>query len=220
MNALVLYGDFSCPWSYLAARRAQALSQAGTAVDFRAVEHAPELVRSASGHVGVPDLQLELEQVVAMLLPGERLPYSLAGFVPRTKASVAAYAEGYDATDGPALAGILFESFWMHGIDISEPATVQTILCDTAATCERADGPPSAWRCAAPGGTPVSTVRGRSLRASWAEEWRSLGARVVPVVVEDGRARYGVDAVEWLGAQVSRRRLDPEAAHPALPCTA
>ena len=40
---LVLYGDFSCPMCYLASQRVDALTSAGVAVEWRAVEHRPNL---------------------------------------------------------------------------------------------------------------------------------------------------------------------------------
>jgi 2-hydroxychromene-2-carboxylate isomerase len=41
---LVIYGDFNCPYSYLASQRADLLCRSGhAAVDWRAVEHDPGL---------------------------------------------------------------------------------------------------------------------------------------------------------------------------------
>jgi 2-hydroxychromene-2-carboxylate isomerase len=37
--AVIIYGDFNCPYSYLASQRAGLLSKAEIAVDWRAVEH-------------------------------------------------------------------------------------------------------------------------------------------------------------------------------------
>ena len=43
---VVVYGDFNCPWSYLASRRAAVLAEDGVDVDWRAVEHEPWRPRS------------------------------------------------------------------------------------------------------------------------------------------------------------------------------
>ena len=78
---VVVHGDFDCPWSYLAFRRAAVLAAAGVDIDWRAVEREPR--PHAAAHLdGVEALQDEMDRVVGLLLPGEQMPYALAGFVP------------------------------------------------------------------------------------------------------------------------------------------
>src|SRR4051794_9779857 len=115
---VVLYGDFNCPWSYLASRRAALLAAVGVVIDWRAVEHDPPH-RGTPSHASTrtPATQLadiddrqdetpaaparlgplldDMQQVLTLLLPGEELPYALAGFAPHTGAAVTAYAEAY-----------------------------------------------------------------------------------------------------------------------------
>lgn len=86
--SLIVYADFSSPDCYLASRRADALAAVGLPVDWRAVEQRPRLPVT-----GVPTLAADQQAVTArfaelegVLLPGERLPWTMPGFVPRTEA--------------------------------------------------------------------------------------------------------------------------------------
>jgi hypothetical protein len=202
---LVVYGDFSCPWSYLAFRRTRVLADHGIDVDWRAVEHDPRRPgRARRLPARVTDLQQELDRVLAMLLPGEQLPYDLAGFVPTTAAAVTAYAEGRVSGVGPRLASVIFESFWMHGIDIGDPAVLRTVLVDqlrgsaSPAEAVREWGYP----CDVTGG-PISTAAWR-LAVGWSAEWHAAERGVVPMVARsDGATIHGVEAVRWLGEVVA-----------------
>lgn len=80
---LVLYGDFNCPWSYLASRRAALLATDGVTVDWRAVEHdLRRPSRLSDGTVRLNCLREEMERVLAVLLPGEELPHALTASCP------------------------------------------------------------------------------------------------------------------------------------------
>lgn len=206
---ILVYGDFNCPWSYLAFRRTRMLAAAGVQVDWRAVEHDPRTpARRSNPPVPFAALQEEMDRVLAMLLPGEQLPYDLAGFVPRTGAAVAAYAESYVAQAATRVRRVLFESFWMHGIDIGDAGVLRTLLTDelsgTAATSEAVRD----WGCPVDvTGGPLTTATWR-LIARWSTEWRHTGKQVVPVVQAVGAPPlHGVDAVEWLGRQILARGL-------------
>lgn len=74
--SVIIYGDFNCPYSYLASQRADRLIQGRTAeVDWRAVEHDRWLpasgTRSGADRAGWAK---ELAEVAALALPGERPP--------------------------------------------------------------------------------------------------------------------------------------------------
>jgi hypothetical protein len=217
---VVLYGDFNCPWSYLASRRAALLAADGVDVDWRAVEHdAPH--RRASAEPGEADrprreapadpvrlgpLLDEMQQVLALLLPGEELPYALAGFVPHTKAAVAAYAEAYRAGVAEPVRETLFEALWLHAFDLGDPRVVHTLIIDAVRSGAMSTGPLSAWDYGS-GVTYQASVNTQRLLDGWATEWGEDGNKTVPTLAVDGELVHGVDAVAWLGTELVRRGL-------------
>lgn len=200
---VVLYGDLNCPWSYLASRRARALQAAGLEVELRAVEHDPW--RPGQGGSRFDDLHEEMDRVCAELLPGEELPYSLAGFVPRTQAAVSAYAEAYAAGVAPLVGDLLFEAFWLHGLNIGDAKVVRTLLVDAIRSGSSPSEPLRDWGYAVDvTGGPVSTAAWRLIRR-WDAEWHTGNNQVVPVVRSSAETVVGVDAVRWLGDQLRDR---------------
>jgi 2-hydroxychromene-2-carboxylate isomerase len=193
---LLLYGDFNCPWSYLASTRAHRLAQAGVAVDWRAVEHEPGGAASepAEGRRRLDQVAEEMERVCSMLLPGERLHYALAGFVPDTRAAVASYAAAHDAGRAELARVTLFDAFWSHGLNLDNPDLVRTVVND-------------ALRSADPARPPFGDAADAARTVErWRSEWRALEEEVIPVVVVDGQHHhFGVDAVAWLGEETARR---------------
>ena len=71
---LTVYGDFNCPYSYLASQRAGQLIRGGMAqVDWRAVEHDRRLaLTGTSSAAGRGMWERELAEVAALALPGEQ----------------------------------------------------------------------------------------------------------------------------------------------------
>jgi hypothetical protein len=208
---LTVYGDLTCPWSYLASRRASLLEAAGVDLDWRMVEHdLPAPGRTSHDAERLLATRRDLELVSASLLPGERLPHALAGFVPFTGPAVAGYAEAYAAGVGTRVRRLLFDAFWMHGVDLGQARVVRTLLVDAV----RSGASPSElvrdWGYAVDvTGAPVSTTAWRLIRA-WRRQWTHSGEIVPVVVVEGGPRLHGVEAVEWLGAEAGRRGLDPD----------
>ena len=202
---LLVYGAFTCPWSYLASRRAARLASDGVTVDWRAVRHEPR--------PSLPAVREELERVLALLLPGEQLPSALAGFVPATKAAVSGYAEAYAAGVGSRVARLLFDAFWVHALDIGSPETVRTLLVDDIRSGSSGSELLREWGYAVDiTGGPLTTPAWRLVRR-WAGDWSAAQARRSPVLVVDGGApRSGPDAVRWLGDELLRRGLDVEEA--------
>lgn len=210
---IALFGDLTCPWSYLASRRAALLEADGVEVDWWMVEHdrpAPGRPANAADRLAVT--RRDLEHVTRRLLPGERLPHALAGFVPYTRPAVSGYAEAFVAGVAPRVRRLLFDAFWMHGVDLGDARLVRTLLVDAV----RSGASPSElvrdWGYAVDvTGAPVSSDAWWLVRR-WREDW-SRGGEVVPALVLEGTRRVlGVAAVEWLGAEVVRRGLDPDGA--------
>lgn len=209
-DRIVLYGDFNCPWSYLAARRAAVLATDGVRVDWRAVEHQPwRPQRFTDSSVRFECLREDMDHVLAQLLPGEELPYSLAGFVPYTRVAVSAYAEAYAAGVADRVRQLLFDAFWMHAVDLGDIQVVRTLLVDAVRSASSPSEPIREWGYAVDlAGSPVTLAAWR-LRAAWVDQWRQTGKETVPVlIVDDGPPLFGVDAVEWLGVELLSRGLE------------
>lgn len=206
---ITLYGDLTCPWSYLAARRAALLQADGVEVDWWMVEHE----RPTPGRGPSPETRLEttlrdLDRVSRRLLAGEELPHSLGRSVPYTRAAVSGYAEAYLAGVGPEARRLLFEAFWLRGVDVGNARVVRALLADTIR-----NGTPSSallrdWGYAVDvTGAPVTTEAWRLVRR-WRTDWSSSGEVVPVLLLDSGRRVRGVEAVEWLGSEVVRRGID------------
>lgn len=228
---VVMYGDFSCPWSYLAQRRATVLARAtGAVVDWRAVEHqpwTPGVRDERRARFGALADQAGL--VTALLLPGESLPFSATGFVPRTWATVTAYAEAYSAGVGERALRLLFDAYWQDGVDVGDPTWLRDALQDELRGSRSASELVREWGYPVDhAGAPVSG-RSRQLVRAWRDQWRDerTGERQgerpderpdhlsgsLPVVRVGGREPMtGARAVDWLGRELRARRLDPEPA--------
>jgi hypothetical protein len=66
-------------------------------------------------------------------------------------------------------------------------------------------------------GGPISGAAWHLVR-DWRSQWRELG-ETVPALLVDGQPIIGVEAVDWLGAELRARGLDswddPQREHPA-----
>jgi hypothetical protein len=137
-----------------------------------------------------------MERINGMLLPGEMLPYALAGFVPDTAAAVEAYAVAVASGAADPARRTLFEAFWCHSVDLDDDHLVHTVLADTVPD-RGSDEAGSGDRTAA-----------TQLVERWRAEWKGLDDVTIPVVIPEGEEpRFGVDAVTWLAEEIDRREL-------------
>ena len=178
---LVVYGDFSCPFSALASSSAAELERRGVAeVDWRGVEH--DTTIAATGEDIDPqrreDFERELAEVRILLTAGELDRLRL----PRNRANTRMATETYAAAPPdarPALRERFFSAYWLDGLDLNDSRLVEAIGGD------RRDGP---------------TVR------RWRDEWSALPQPIVPVMVlPDGYVSRGLGAL----ARLARMTNDP-----------
>lgn len=172
---LVLYGSFSCPYSYLASLRADRLAEIGSAtVEWRAVVHNPDIApggRPVEGEVA-ETFGGEISEIRELLMPGERYPARLPAVESDTTAAVAGFStlEGQPADQ---LRRALFEAVWVDGLNIGERAVLEELGC-----------PPAA-----------STGRSRT----WQEQWEGTDRHLVPMMLlPDAKVSRGLGALKRL----------------------
>lgn len=160
----VLYGDFTCPASYLASLRLDRRLAAGLpAPDWRAVEHRPSLplngVRLSGG--ARTTRTAEVGRVRALLREGEAFPVSVPALLPHSAAAALVYAEAYRIGVADIVRPTLFHAYWVDGRDIGEVGVLRDLLGEAV-------GRRSTW------------IQDRSveLASTWQEEWLGLGGSV------------------------------------------
>ena len=209
-ETVIVWGDFTCPWSYLAWQRTELLAADGVPIDWRTVEHDPWHQETP---VEVSDrfqaLRAEMPEVLGHLLADEDLVYTLAGFVPFTTAATSAYAEAYVAGVARPVGDRLFRAFWRGGVDLNNARILQTMLTDDLRRGTSRSELVQHWGYALDvTGGPITTAAWQAIRA-WHDEWQEVSG-VTPTLVLPGREPVvGVAAVDWLGAQVRDRGLLP-----------
>jgi len=127
---LIVYGDFNCPYSYLASQRVDALIQARQAeVEWRAVEHDPRLALTGTPSSLDPERWTrELAEVASLAGPGEQVPGAAPALISNTGAAVAACAEA--VTDGvqDELRRSLFAEIWVRQRHLSGPYEIRQLV--------------------------------------------------------------------------------------------
>jgi len=175
-QVLVIYGDFSCPFSELAHRRATRGAELdGVAFEWRAVEHAPEVPAE-----GVPldedaraGFAAELARIRELLTDGE----VDVQHVPTRRlntAGLSAIHASLAPTKRDQFATAVFDAYWRDGRDLSDPAEVHRL-----------------------GAT--ATADGEQLAHEWQHEWEGFERRIVPMMrLADGSLSRGLGALARL----------------------
>jgi 2-hydroxychromene-2-carboxylate isomerase len=204
--SVVVYGDFNCPFSYLASRRVDVLVKAGLDVAWRAVQHAPGLPVTGQrlDAAGQAEMNAEVGLVRQSLLPDEELPVGALSLLPRTEAAVSAYAEAVGAGVGDEVRRLLFDAYWLRSVDIGSPEVLRTLLANAMRSGH------SASFTVRESGYAVSTNRGPITLAAyrrisaWHCAWNELGTQTTPTLVVGRQVLAGNDALRWLVSEPGR----------------
>lgn len=171
---LIVYGDFNCPFSALASARVRRLERLGTVqVDWRAVEHAPDIPPEGIEVTGelASELRRELEQIRGLLGAGEPDRLRLPTRQPNTRLATTAYA-ATPAPDRPAMRDRLFAAHWIEGADLTDHTTLAQL---------------------------GATITDTATADQWRAEWTALTEPIVPVMVlPDGYVSRGLGALTRL----------------------
>ena len=225
---VIVYGDFSCPYSYLASQRAGRLREVGVAVDWRAVEHDRGLpVTGLPSGGDRASWGRELAEVASLALPGEQVPALPPALISNTGAAVAAYAEAVSDGVADELRRSLFGAIWVQGLNLSSPHEVRRLVTDLMwpredVTIRLASpdfpGPllrdPDMARIVrrsggtvALNGAPLTTAGWQRVR-QWRQEWLALPSQVIPAVIgSDHIVRPGVEGLRYLARLAGTARL-------------
>jgi 2-hydroxychromene-2-carboxylate isomerase len=218
---LIVYGDFNCPYSYLASQRVDTLARLSDAeVEWRAVEHDPGLPANGLPSNGNTEgWDRDLAEVAALARPDERPPTAPPKLISNTAAAVAAYAEA--VTDGiqDQLRRRLFSEIWERQRNLSSPYEVRKLVAELMypATPLREplttpDMPTRAHRSRdlrrlprlsgatiATDGGPLTNVGYQRIN-DWRREWQSGAGEIVPALsLGTGDMIPGVAALIRLG---------------------
>jgi 2-hydroxychromene-2-carboxylate isomerase len=205
-GALVIYGDFSCPMCYLASQRVDALTNAGVAVQWRAVEHRPDLPVGGLRHEVETRSAAEraLGDARALHRPGEQLPAAVPALVPKTTAAVSAYAEACGAEVKDEIRRLLFSAYWEGGVDIGNPVVLHTLLASAFMRGNATSDPIRRFGYAvAVTGGPITTQASQLIR-SWRQQWQALGTPELPSLWDGTRVKSGERALRQLAVGVSQ----------------
>lgn len=175
---LVIYGSFSCPYTYLASLRAERLQVAGAAeFEWRAVVHDPDVHPAGIPVEGelAEKLDQELEEIRGLLAPGEPFPAKVPPVEPNTTAAVAGYSSVLFGGQADALRSELFDAYWVRGADIGNPEVLLELGCPAVPPGERA--------------------------REWQSQWDDTDRHVVPMMLlPDGKVSRGLGALTRLAA--------------------
>jgi 2-hydroxychromene-2-carboxylate isomerase len=196
----LVFGDFNCPYSYLASTRADVLIENGLVeLEWRAVEHdatIPRRGRRVEGETAKM-LEREFDDVVTRLGSHEHLDLHTPAVIPNAALATLAFA-GCDARDADGLRRRLFTALWRDGRNIGDVVELERLLR-----------------------RPFRS--NASVAAYWRSSWRGLDRPMVPMMMlPTGWVLRGIDVLEYLSqiecAQVVAEAAESRRSRPEAPC--
>lgn len=195
---MVIYGDFNCPFSAVASRRADRLVEAGRLrVDWRAVEHDPTIGPHETPLTPEQRAAFEHELVQIASLLGDDEPYVFR--VPSRRLNTRDLNRVYVATPPPERAVVrsaLFDAYWRDDRDLTAAAVIDEVVGNaTQATGD---------------------VDGERAVTGWQTEWAGLPEPIVPaMVLENGYVSRGLGALARLASRSVAAPAPDRSAMPA-----
>jgi hypothetical protein len=144
--------------------------------------------------------QADLEQVRALLLPGEHLPDRAPALLPHTGPAVVGYAEACGAGVADRVRSVLFDAYWRCGADLGSPEVLRRLLVEPLLA-----GHSDSWPVRESGygvtlaGGPITSQAWRRVR-EWRAGWQQTATGVLPVLVAGGSTLAGPAVVTALHA--------------------
>lgn len=200
-SRMTVYADFTSADCYLASVRTDHLVDARLpAPDWRPIEHRPRLplagIRLGGSAQSIRGRALTSTR--HLLQPGEEFEARIPGFLPNTRAAIAAYAEAYEVGIANLARRLLFDAYWVQGADIGDPEVLRRLLGSEVEHARASTHPPllSGYVVTSQRG-PVSTAAHLRVRA-WEQDWLALGAPVDLTVVSPHAVACGRPALQVL----------------------
>lgn len=175
-DRLVIYGDFSCPFSALAFRRATRYAQAASVpFEWRAVEHAPEV--PVEGVLLDDAARAEFARELAIireLLTDDEADDQLIPTVRLNTARLSALHASLPPARRLEFAAAAFDAYWRDGRDLNDPAEVERFEV-------------------------TATDDGKLEAQGWQHDWEEFERRTVPMLrLADGQFSRGLGALKRL----------------------
>lgn len=172
---LTIYGDFNCPYSYLASVRGDALAAAGIAeIEWRPVEHDADIVTPTRALSADDEAMLdrEITEIRGLLGTDEHLNLQRPPLLPNSAAAIQRFASAAPS-EADEVRRRLFNALWADGRDIADKGVLDALVGKHRTGGERAE--------------------------QWQDEWMAFDKRLVPMLVlDDGTLSRGLGALKRL----------------------
>lgn len=178
----IVYADFNCPFCYALDVRLASVAGDHSEIDWRVIQHVPE----AEGRCQPTDHVELASEVYTVRHRAPEVPIRLPGERPASGAASRAYAalSRVDAARASRLRHALYEALWVHGRDISDPATIESVARAAGVTLED------------------DTDEDEDTLRAWQKDWKTgpYDQRIPVIVDADERALLGLSSPEDIAA--------------------